>query len=196
MEFLFNSNLLQDVAYGTSILKFDNGSTQTVSKAILTLTKSHTINEYKQYCDNFNMKKLSDSTCWQILKAIKPGQQRAMAGLDNVTADGILGFQLLTNQLEKFFIDSKVKGKLKKDLETGKRYLKIGYAQHCSVVSVVNTHCISHALCNKTDKDFCLDIDHSHNEICNDCFHLLSTLEQIKIYTDQLSQSDEKEDII
>ena len=30
LEFLFNSNLLQLVAYGTSILKFDNGSTQTV----------------------------------------------------------------------------------------------------------------------------------------------------------------------
>ena len=45
LEFLFNSN-----------------STQIVTKAILTLSKSHAIIEYKQYCDKFDLKKLSDST--------------------------------------------------------------------------------------------------------------------------------------
>ena len=48
LEFLFNSNLLQDVDYETSTPKFDDGSTQTVPKAMLTLLKNHAINEYKQ----------------------------------------------------------------------------------------------------------------------------------------------------
>ena len=39
--FLFNSNLLQDVAYGTSTPKFDNGST---TQTVLTLLRNHAIN--------------------------------------------------------------------------------------------------------------------------------------------------------
>ena len=176
LEFLFNSNLLQDVAYGTSTMKFDDGSTQPVSKAILTLSKSHAIIEYKQYCDKFGLKKLSDSTLWQILKAIKPGQQRAMVGLDNVTADGILGFKLLSNQLDELAIDWKMKINLRKDIDAGKRYLKIGYAQHCSVNTSVNMHCISHALSSKDDEDLKLNIHPSiTDERCTSCTKTLAT---------------------
>eukprot|EP00111_Clytia_hemisphaerica_P014592 TCONS_00042975-protein len=95
VNFLFQSNLLQDVAYGTSTLEFADGSKQLLPKSVLTLSKTHTISAYKEHCRLINFTPLSDSTLWQILKAIKPGQRRAMAGLDNNTSDGLKGFQTL-----------------------------------------------------------------------------------------------------
>ena len=92
VEFLFSSNLIQDVAYGTSIINFSDGSKQLLPKSILKLSKSHNINEYNKYCKSFSFKLLSNSVLWQILKALKPGPQQAMAGLDNVTADGLTRF--------------------------------------------------------------------------------------------------------
>ena len=52
----------------------------------------------------------------QLLKALKPGAQQAMAGLDNVTAENIIANIL--NDLKKI-------NNLKKKLENGKRYLKL-----------------------------------------------------------------------
>ena len=117
-----------------------------------------------------------------------------MAGLDNVIADRILGFKLLSNQLDELAIDSKMKINLRKDIDAGKRYLKIGYAQHCSVNTSVNTHCISHAL-SKDDKDFKLNIHHSH-ERCTSCTKTLATLEKVWYLTEQLPQSEKKEDVL
>ena len=92
VEFLFSSNLIQDVAYGTSFINFSDGSKQLLPKSILKLSKSHNINEYNKYCKSFSFKLLSNSVLRQILKALKPGPQQAMAGLDNVTADGLTRF--------------------------------------------------------------------------------------------------------
>ena len=54
----------------------------------------------KDYCkENLSLSEdefISDSTLWKILRNIKPSQKHAMAGLDNVTADGLKGF-LLSN---------------------------------------------------------------------------------------------------
>ena len=43
---------------------------------------------------SFSFKALSNSTLWQILKALKPGPQQAMTDLDNVTTDRLLGFEV------------------------------------------------------------------------------------------------------
>ena len=62
---------------------------------------------------------------WQILKALKPGAQQAMAGLDNVTADGLQGFKTIENIIANILNDLKKINNLKKKLENGKRYLKL-----------------------------------------------------------------------
>ena len=40
----------------------DDGSKQILPKSILTLSKNHTIAEYKKQCQHFNIQPLSDST--------------------------------------------------------------------------------------------------------------------------------------
>ena len=47
IKFIFNSNLIQVVAYGTSFKNFSDGSNDCLPKSILKLSRSHIINEYK-----------------------------------------------------------------------------------------------------------------------------------------------------
>lgn len=54
---------------------------------------------------SFSFKALSNSTLWQILKALKPGLQQAMTDLDNVTTDGLLGFEVTENKTANILDD-------------------------------------------------------------------------------------------
>ena len=44
-EFLFGSNLMQDVAYGTTVIKFDSGEKQVLPHAVLTAMRSHVVQD-------------------------------------------------------------------------------------------------------------------------------------------------------
>ena len=50
LEFLFGSNLMQDVAYGTTVIKFDSGEKQVLPHAVLTAMRSRVVQNYKQHC--------------------------------------------------------------------------------------------------------------------------------------------------
>ena len=54
--------------------------------------RSHVVQDHEQhYKENLS---LSEDE-WNLLRNIKPSQKHAMAGLDNVTANGLMGFLLL-----------------------------------------------------------------------------------------------------
>ena len=76
LEFLFGSNLIQDVSYGTTVIKFDSGEKQVLPDAVLTAMRSHVVQDYKKHCkENLSLSEdefVSDSTLWKILRNIKP----------------------------------------------------------------------------------------------------------------------------
>ena len=78
---------------------------------------------YKQHCkENLSLSEdefLSDSTLWKILRNIKPSQMRAMAGLDNVTANGLKSF-LLPEDVVTSLTDAKLRRVLLRQLEQSK----------------------------------------------------------------------------
>ena len=55
LDYLIESGALQDVAYGTTTLKYDYGDKQSVSDAVLTALKSHVIQDYFAYCLDVNL---------------------------------------------------------------------------------------------------------------------------------------------
>ena len=131
VSFLFSSGLLQDVAYGVTNIKFDDGSKETIPHAILTTTYSHVISLYKDLCAEINFTPLSDSSLWRILRALKPSQRKSLSGLDDMTAAGMNGF----SQLESFIASKKLDRSLLSELTRGKRYLKSKYQSHFSADS-------------------------------------------------------------
>ena len=50
LDYIFNSGLLQDVAYGVNTIVMDSGDKQMVSNAILTTKYSHLIMIYNASC--------------------------------------------------------------------------------------------------------------------------------------------------
>ena len=76
LDYIFNSGLLQDVAYGVNTIVMDSGDKQMVSNAILTTKYSHLIELYKASCPDESI--LSDSSLWRILRSLKPSQRRCL----------------------------------------------------------------------------------------------------------------------
>nr|XP_047137534.1 uncharacterized protein LOC100207340 [Hydra vulgaris] len=119
LDFIFTSGILHDVAYGITKLKYDSGEKQKIVHAILTTKYSHAIMFYQKSCNENNYIPLSDSSLWKVLHAIKPSSRKSLAGLDDVTASGMNGFQTLQKLAQRFSSKS-----LEAALEKGKRYLK------------------------------------------------------------------------
>ena len=119
LDFLFSSNLMQDVAYGVNKIEFERGDEQKVANSILTMKYSHTIACYRQFCSDTSFEPFSESTLWRILTGINPSQRKGLASLDDITAAGMNGFSTPVKAAERI-----KRMDLAKDLETGKRYLK------------------------------------------------------------------------
>ena len=72
LEFIFNSRLLQDVAYGTHNIKFDTVLKKKVANTVSTTKYTHAVIFYLKSCTDY--KQLSTSTLFRILRAVKPSQ--------------------------------------------------------------------------------------------------------------------------
>ena len=77
-----------------------------------------------------------------------------MAGLDEITCEGIKRFSTLQKFVNTMSINSDTKKNLEIQLEIGKRYLKTSYGLHCSIKSTIASHCISCAMCHTDNEDF------------------------------------------
>ena len=77
LDFLFSSNLIQDVAYGVNKIKFGDGDEQKVTNSILTMKYSHGIAYYHQFCSDTSFEPFSESTLWRIRRGINPSQRNA-----------------------------------------------------------------------------------------------------------------------
>ena len=88
LDFIFNNGLLQDVAYGTSVLKYTDGEKQDVPHAILVARFKHVITYYQKYCDE-SFQPSSECTLYRFLNELNPSQRKSLVGLDDTTADGL-----------------------------------------------------------------------------------------------------------
>ena len=68
---------------------------------ILKSKYSHTIAFYQQSCFEWSYTPLSKSTLWRILHIIKPSCRTSLAGLDDITATGMDGFDTLKQISER-----------------------------------------------------------------------------------------------
>ena len=192
--------MIQDVAYGTTIIKYDSSDGQILPHAVVTAMRSHVIQEYKHYCqEQLLLQKgqyLPDFSLWRILINIKPSQKRAMAGLDNITANGLTGF-LFSEDIVSTLTDAKLKRASLRQLEQSKRYLKIGYRLHCETFSNCDTHCTGFALRNTTSESLQIELNHLRNETGHQCALLMSTIEAItNLVTDVSSDEDERDELL
>ena len=76
LEFIFNSGLLQDMAYGIHNIKFDSGLKLKVANTVLTTKYTHAVTLHLKSCTDY--KPLSTSTLFRILRAVKASQRKSL----------------------------------------------------------------------------------------------------------------------
>ena len=171
---VFCNNLLQDVAYWVTNIKFDNGDKQRVAHAILTTKYSHGIAFYVETCENMQFQHLSESSLFRILKEIKLSQQKSLSGFDDITASSINGFEKLISVAVNFNNQD-----ISEMLEIGKRYFKTRFQLNCKMESPIATHSIAHALSDPKNRSL-KSTSYLSNEVCHDCLNLFQGLHKIK----------------
>ena len=101
LDYIFVSGLLQDVAYGMTKIKYDNGTQQKVAHSVLTAKYSHAVMFYIENCNKTLYKPLSERSLLRILECVKPSQRKSLSGLDDTTAAAMTGFDTLQNFVKK-----------------------------------------------------------------------------------------------
>ena len=123
-------------------------------------------------------------------------QRTSLAGLDDYTADGTEGIDILENLVISLSLMKSEQQRIIKQLQEAKRYLKTGFYSNLSLRLTVSSHCVEFALSDSNSKiDFYVNCDHQHNYDCKNCSNLVATLNEIQelIRISNSSQKDEWE---
>ena len=95
LNFIMGDGYMQDVASGDTLMKFANGETYCIPLTIRLACHSKIINDYRLMCQQENLKPMSDSTCYKILKSCPASFRKSMQGLDNIICDGLNSFDAM-----------------------------------------------------------------------------------------------------
>ncbi|XP_071136891.1 uncharacterized protein [Mytilus edulis] len=130
---------------------------------------------------------LSRATLFKILAACPASKRTNLKGLDNVAADGALGFETLLSTLssiERYVSDNDKLIQLKECREkllAAKLYLKTDFKAHIKQKDKCADHCISFALSDPMDqKHQQLCSDHIHDTSCDRCDLFTNTVLEVK----------------
>ena len=186
IDFIFSNGLLQDVAYSVSKWKYDSRDVQTIPHMILTSKYSHTIAFYQQSCFELSYTPLSESTLWRILHAIKPSHRTSLAGLDDITAMGMNGFDTLKQISERL-----QRKDIVASLEKSKRYLKLHYQNKFDATSERASHNPLHALSYPHNSNLQYSYSLNDEVNCKDCYDLCHSIDSLsKIATECKADED------
>lgn len=95
LGFLTESSLLQEEAYGTTVIKYDSGDKRTISNSLLMCVRESAIKEYRAHCESINRACFGSTTLRKILNSIKPKTRRRLAGLDTFLVHGYEAFEVI-----------------------------------------------------------------------------------------------------
>jgi hypothetical protein len=195
IDFLFDHDYVQDVAYGTTQIRTMN-ETFTIPLVVKKCINSHIVYAYDEYCQQIPLQRLSNNSLYRVLNECKMSQRTSLAGLDDYTIDGGESFDVLENLVSSLPIAKSEQQRIITQLHDAKRYLKIGFSLNLSLQSTISSHCVDFALSDCNSKsDFYVNCNHYHNHGCEDCENLVLTLSQITelISTSNNSKKEEWE---
>lgn len=164
-----------------------NGEVITIPQVVRTACHSTLVTIYQSFCQETDFSPLSRATLFKILAACPASKRTNLKGLDNVAADGALGFETLLSTLssiERYVSDNdkliQVK-ECRENLLAAKLYLKTDFKAHIKQKDRCADHCISFALSDPMDqKHQQLCSDHIHDTSCDRCDLFTNTVLEVK----------------
>ncbi|CAF4396390.1 unnamed protein product [Didymodactylos carnosus] len=124
MDFLFDHDFVQDVAYGTTKIRTMN-ETFTIPLVVKKCINSHIVYAYDKYCQQIPFKRLSNRSSlslYRVLNEYKMSQRTSLAGLDDYTAGGTESFDVLENLVASLPITKYEQKRIIMQLHEAKRH--------------------------------------------------------------------------
>lgn len=94
INFLFDTGLLQETAYGSSVIRYSSGEKISVTSTILNGLNEFAVAQYLLYCQDTNYPSLSRSTLRRLLDKMNPKTRKQLCGVDSFIVEGVESFQV------------------------------------------------------------------------------------------------------
>lgn len=192
LEWMFETNILSEAAYGTSKVLFDSGQRENIPKAVLTMAKARAIKLYHDYCARSSFTPLSTSSCYRFLLKLKPSQRKAMAAMDNFLVECIEGFSILNGIIQDLSISTDIRKEISARVSLSEQYVRGQFIHKCSKSTNVRSHCIVCGISDPKQAEFKAICENIHDSQCSDCVNVVETLERIKKYLEDEPESHKK----
>ncbi|XP_063436493.1 uncharacterized protein LOC134717925 [Mytilus trossulus] len=166
LDFITSSHIIKDLPFGERKLKLSTGDIICTPNVIRAIAPTSIIRQYKQFCEDEEIKPLGTSTMYKILEECAASVRHSVEGLDYYVAEGGRAFRDIEEVLEGFECEDENIKKMKADLLEVKRYLKSDYKVHVRDMAQIADHCRSYAL-GDIDSNFRNECSHEHT-LCYD----------------------------
>ena len=203
IEFANRPYFYHDVAYGTRDIKLDSGSKLTMPNVIRNVSRATMVAQYLKFCEEDKVEPLSRRTLFRILEVREASERKSLQGVDNIAADGSLGFERIKHivlELESLGVDKEWVENTLKRLHNARLYLTTDYTVHCNEEGPCPDHCRNFALSDPTDESFQEKCSHEHSLFCDRCEDLKATLndvlEKIQTHSSNMYSDDHKGDFL
>lgn len=179
IDWMFETNVFAEAAYGTTMILLDSGAKQTVPKAVLTMAKLRLIKLYHDRCLRSAFVPLSTSTCERILLKLKPSQRKSLAAMDNFLVDCIEAFRTLKGIIQECHMSVDLRKELLSKIRLSEQYVRGGFINNCSKSTNIKSHCIVCGISDPIKKEFNEYCEKVHDLQCSDCVMVVETLKEI-----------------
>ncbi|CAC5418193.1 unnamed protein product [Mytilus coruscus] len=127
LDFITSSHNIKDLPFGERKLKLSTGEIISTPNVIRAIAPTSIIRQYKQFCEDEEIRPLGTSTMCNILEECAASVRHSVEGLDYYVAEGGRAFRDIEEILEGFDCEDEDIKKMKADLLEVKRYLKSDY---------------------------------------------------------------------
>ncbi len=193
-SFITRPDYVQDVAYGVQRVTV-GGQEESIPGIIRTVVNGRLIKVYLEFCRQTKFKDpLSECVLYKLLESCPAKHTKALAGLDNIAANGESACSLLVNllrQLKSNSPDAEHLDKLEKMailIQELSIYLKQEIKSHISVENNCADHCLSWALSDSDVPLFQSKCKHKHNIECDKCISITQLGQNIHDLIEPLEQ--------
>ena len=87
IDYIARPEMLQDVAFGTKVLKLDTGESIIIPAVIKTMILSRIIEQYSAYCKEQNFEPAGQRSLYRIIEVCGASMQKSLQELDNTTVE-------------------------------------------------------------------------------------------------------------
>ena len=177
------STLLQDVAFGTKVLKLSSGEFIVIPALVRTMTAAKVIHLDRDECAREDENALGETTCYRIIEVCSALKQKSLQGLDNTATAGTEAFELLESlvgQLSSTGAGAEWERQTVKALRSGKMYLKGEHKSHLGPHEQCADHCTVFALSDPHISELSAACNHENSLLCADCQNIKMVLEDIR----------------